>query len=686
MEGSYNYYIVALSAAIAILASYSALSIAAKISSSDGKMRLFWLFGGSLVMGSGVWSMHFVGMLAFHLHVQVKYDAWLTLLSMGASVTSSFIAFYITMPNDVKRYQIAIGGLMMGAGIVSMHYIGMEAMIMPAGLSYDKTLWALSAVIAVAASYAALFLFLRFRSQKAFSWLKWMSAVVMGFAICGMHYTGMKAARFHTAMDMDMSMSMARDSSMDIFLLFAVTVTIFIILLVSWGAIFFDRHVLEKMAYMDTITGLPNRNEMNRFFDKYTGGETLAVLFIDLDQFKAINDTLGHNVGDLLVQEVGYRLRQFVRPDRKAFRIGGDEFLFIVKGCEREQAEQLAGEILKSIKQVVRVEGNELYVTGSIGISIGSIRESDRSVLLKTADTAMYKAKGLGKNQYSVYTDEMGVKEVRKMELEKDLQLALEQRQFYIEYQPKWNVKMNRMAGFEALLRWQHPRLGIVTPTEFIPLAEETGLIVPITRWTMEEACRQCKVWQSQGIRQPVSVNLSGRLFHTDSLIDMVQSALAAAELAPDMLELEITESMVLYDINEIVRQLEAVRKLGVRVSIDDFGTGYSSIGLLDRIPIDALKLDRLFINDLESPSKRAIIKAIVLMAEKLRLDVVAEGVEDKEHIDFLMQLGCHVMQGFFYGKPMKNEEIADWIRSAGTGTGGALQAVKESGAGAAID
>nr|WP_311283546.1 EAL domain-containing protein [Paenibacillus macerans] len=684
MEGSYNYYIVALSVAIAILASYSALSIAAKISFSDGKMKLFWLLGGSLVMGSGVWSMHFVGMLAFHLHVPMKYDPWLTLLSMGASVASSFIVFYITMPNDVKRYLIAIGGLMMGAGIVTMHYIGMEAMVMPVKLSYDKTLWALSVVIAIAASYAALFLFLRFRSQKASSWPKWLSAVVMGFAICGMHYTGMRAARFHAAGDINIT----HDSPTDIYLLFAVTVTIFIILLVSWGAMFFDRHVLEKMAYMDAITGLPNRNEMNRFFDKYTGEETLAVLFIDLDQFKAINDTLGHNIGDLLVQEVGHRLQQFVRPVRQAFRIGGDEFLFIVRGCEREQAEQLAGEILKSIKQVVRVEGNELYVTGSIGISIGSIRDSDRSVLLKTADTAMYKAKGLGKNQYSVYTDEMGVKEVRKMELEKDLQLALEQRQFYIEYQPKWNVKMHQMAGFEALLRWQHPRLGIVTPTEFIPLAEETGLIVPITRWTMEEACRQCKVWQSQGIRQPVSVNLSGRLFHTDSLIDMVQSALAAAELAPDMLELEITESMVLYDINEIVRQLEAVRKLGVRVSMDDFGTGYSSIGLLDRIPIDALKLDRLFINDLESPSKRAIIKAIVLMAEKLRLDVVAEGVEDKEHIDFLMQLGCHVMQGFFYGKPMKNEEIADWVRSAGTGTGagGALQAVKESGVGAAIE
>ncbi|PYI52716.1 bifunctional diguanylate cyclase/phosphodiesterase [Paenibacillus flagellatus] len=659
MEGSYNIYIVALSAVIAILASFSALSITAKISHSKGRSRYFWLLAGALVMGNGVWSMHFVGMLAFHLHATVKYDVWLTLLSMVAAVISSFIAFYITAPKNIYWYKIAIGGFIMGSGIVTMHYMGMEAMIMPVELSYDKGLWILSAVIALVASYAALFLFLRFRNQASSSWLKWMSAFVMGFAICGMHYTGMKAARFH-AHEGPMSDHLP---GVDLFLLYGVTVTIFIILMVSWGAMFFDRHVLERMAYEDPITGLPNRNEMNRFFDTHLGNESIGVLFLDLDQFKAINDTLGHNLGDLLVQEVGKRLGEFIRSDQQAFRIGGDEFLLVVKRCDRERAERLAEQLLKSIKKGYRIEGNELYVTASIGISIGSIREADRAHLLKTADTAMYKAKRLGKNQYCVYTEEMGTQEVRKMELEKDLQWALEQKQFFLVYQPKWNVKTNSLFGFEALLRWHHPRLGNVSPVEFIPIAEETGLIVPMTLWTLEEACRQCKQWKSQGIDQPVSVNLSVRLFHTDSLTEWVQAILEKVELEPNDLELEITESMVLHDINDIIRQLNSIRKLGVRVSMDDFGTGYSSIGLLDRIPIDALKLDRLFTNDLDTPGKRAIVHAIVLMAENLKLDVIAEGVEHKEHIEFLTQLGCYVMQGYYYAKPMTQEEIGHWIR-----------------------
>ncbi|MFC0216015.1 EAL domain-containing protein [Paenibacillus chartarius] len=613
-------------------------------------------------MGNGVWSMHFVGMLAFHLHAVVQYDVWLTLLSMAASIISSFIAFYITMPKNINWYKIALGGFIMGSGIVTMHYMGMEAMIMSADLSYDKFFWTLSALIAFAASYAALFLFLRFRNQSSTSWLKWLSAVIMGFAICGMHYTGMKAARFHV----HAGAMMEHEHDIDMFLLYGVTVTIFIILFVSWGAMFFDRHVLERMAYEDSITGLPNRNEMNRFFDTHIGKESLGVLFLDLDRFKAINDTLGHNIGDLLVREVGARLREFVRSDQQAFRIGGDEFLIIVKRCDQERAERLAQDILRSIKKVYYIEGNELYVTGSIGISIGSIQDSDRSILLKTADTAMYRAKGQGKNQYSVYTEEMGTLAVRKMELEKDLQRGLEDNQFFIVYQPKWNVKTNQLYGFEALIRWQHPRLGLISPGEFIPIAEETGLIIPITRWTLEEACRQNKEWQLQGISQPVSVNLSVRLFQTDSLTELIESVLSRVGLDPAYLELEVTESMVLYDINDIIRQLDSIRKLGVRVSMDDFGTGYSSIGLLDRLPIDALKLDRLFTNDLDTPSKRAIIHAIILMAENLNLDVIAEGVEQQEHIDFLTQLGCYVMQGYYYGKPMKNDMLEQWFRAFG--------------------
>ncbi|WP_194540548.1 bifunctional diguanylate cyclase/phosphodiesterase [Paenibacillus sp. JZ16] len=658
MDGNYNYYIVGLSIAIAILASYSALNITSKISDANGKSKFFWLFGGAMVMGSGIWSMHFVGMLAMHMNMNVRYDVFLTIMSMLVSVVSSFIAFYITMPRNINWFKIAIGGFIMGSGIVIMHYTGMEAMVIHAEISYDPGIWVLSAIIALVASYAALLLFLRFRNHPKSSFLKWGSAVVMGFAVCGMHYTGMKAARFEA----HAAMLTQQPQSVDFLLLYGVTVAIFAILLISWGAMFFDRHVLEKLAYQDTITGLPNRNEMNRFFETNSETEQITILFLDLDQFKAINDTLGHNVGDLLVQEVGKRLRQFIGNGQQVFRIGGDEFLIILKQSDPVYAQHLADDILQRIKNVYYIDGNELYVTASIGISIGSVHSSDRTTLLKNADTAMYKAKGLGKNQQCLYDEEMGLQEVRKMELEKDLQRALELKEFFIVYQPKWNVQSDRLVGFEALLRWKHPRLGVISPLEFIPIAEETGLIIPMTRWTLEEACKQCRIWQERGIVQPVSVNLSVRLFHGDNLLELIQNVLDKANLEPRLLELEIAESMVLHDVNDIIRQLGNIRSLGVKVSMDDFGTGYSSIGLLDRIPIDALKLDRQFTNDLDTPSKRAIVNAIVLMAENLNLDVIAEGVENKEHIDFLTGLGCHVMQGYYYGKPMDINEIKVWM------------------------
>ncbi|MBU5347805.1 bifunctional diguanylate cyclase/phosphodiesterase [Paenibacillus lautus] len=658
MDGNYNYYIVGLSIAIAILASYSALNITSKISDANGKSKFFWLFGGAMVMGSGIWSMHFVGMLAMHMNMNVRYDVFLTIMSMLVSVVSSFIAFYITMPRNINWFKIAIGGFIMGSGIVAMHYMGMEAMVIHAEISYDPGIWVLSAIIALVASYAALLLFLRFRNHPKSSFLKWGSAVVMGFAVCGMHYTGMKAARFEA----HAGMLTQQPQSVDFLLLYGVTVAIFAILLISWGAMFFDRHVLEKLAYQDTITGLPNRNEMNRFFETNSETEQITILFLDLDQFKAINDTLGHNVGDLLVQEVGKRLRQFIGNGQQVFRIGGDEFLIILKQSDPVYAQHLADDILQRIKNVYYIDGNELYVTASIGISIGSVHSSDRTTLLKNADTAMYKAKGLGKNQQCLYDEEMGLQEVRKMELEKDLQRAMELKEFFIVYQPKWNVQSDRLVGFEALLRWKHPRLGVISPLEFIPIAEETGLIIPMTRWTLEEACKQCRIWQERGTVQPVSVNLSVRLFHGDNLLELIQNVLDKANLEPRLLELEIAESMVLHDVNDIIRQLGNIRSLGVKVSMDDFGTGYSSIGLLDRIPIDALKLDRQFTNDLDTPSKRAIVNAIVLMAENLNLDVIAEGVENKEHIDFLTGLGCHVMQGYYYGKPMDINEIKVWM------------------------
>lgn len=662
MDGTYNLYIIALSVAIVILASYSALHITSQIWETNGKSKFFWLLGSALVIGGGIWSMHFVGMLAMHMHMSVKYDVFLTIISMLASVTSSFIALYITMRKDMNASKIAIGGLVMGSGIVTTHYIGMKAMIMAADIRYDLGLWIGSVVIALAASYVVLILLLRFRHHSKSNFGKWGSAVIMGVAICGMHYTGLKAARLepHTGMLMEPS------QSTEFFHLDSVTMMIIVVLLVSWGAMFFDRHVLERLAYQDTITGMPNRNKMNRFFQTHSATEPISILFLDLDQFKAINDVLGHNVGDLLVQEVGKRLSQFIHRDHQVFRLGGDEFLMILRQSDPVYAQQIAGDVLETIKAVYHIDGNELYVTASIGISIGCLHGAENNMLLRNADTAMYKAKKLGKNQYCLYSEEMGRQDVRKMELEKGMQRALELREFFIAYQPIWNVRSDRLVGFEALIRWRHPRLGVVSPLEFIPIAEETGLIIPMTRWMLEEACKQSKAWQRKGIVQPVSINLSVRLFQSDNLIEVVRNALEMADLEPHLLELEITESIVLHDVDEIIRQLGSIRALGVKVSMDDFGTGYSSIGLLDRMPIDALKLDRSFTYDMDTPSKRAIINAIVLMAENLNLDVIAEGVENKAHIDFLTELGCHVMQGYYYGKPMDIDQIDNWMYEHG--------------------
>ncbi|KAB8139379.1 EAL domain-containing protein [Gracilibacillus oryzae] len=661
MNNNYNIVLVTISILIAIVASYSALSIAAKISNSMGRSKIFWLVAGSIVMGAGVWSMHFIGMLAHHSHGLVEYNVPITILSMIASIVSSFLAFYITMPKAIHWFKIALGGIVMGSGIVAMHYLGMEAMIMDAEMVYDLNLVALSVIIALFTSYAALFLFTKFRNHPSTSLLKWLSAVIMGIAISGMHYTGMNATTFHMAEG-----HMSHQQHLDLFLVFGVVTTIFVIIIVSWAAMFFDRYVLEKLAYQDNITGLANRNEMTRHFRKMSG-EVIGVLYLDLDQFKAINDTLGHEIGDLLLKEVGGILREFETQQIHAYRIGGDEFLFIIDHSDIQEMERIADEILGEIKQPFQIVNNELYVTGSIGIAVDPVMESDHSRLLRAADTAMYTAKRNGKNRYCIYTEEMGVKEVRRMELEKDLQRALEDEQFFLEYQPKWNVKTDSLYGFEALVRWEHPRLGLVSPGEFIPITEENGFIVPLTKWTLEKACQQCQMWQQQGINQPVSVNLSPRLFQTDTLSRLVEGVLDEFELEPSYLELEITESMMLHDVEDIVKQLTELRQLGVRISMDDFGTGYSSIGLLDTLPINTVKLDRIFTKDIDKPSKQAIIQAILILAESLGLDVIAEGVELKQDIEHLTKLGCFVMQGFYYSKPIKFESIEDWTIQMGS-------------------
>ncbi|WP_125662441.1 putative bifunctional diguanylate cyclase/phosphodiesterase [Paenibacillus baekrokdamisoli] len=667
MSGHYSGVIVLLSLLIALAASYSALSLAHKISRVSGKSQLIWLLVGSCVMGVGVWSMHFVGMMAFHLETAMQYNTLLTVVSMLASIVASLIAFRVTTIIDAGIRQIASASLFMGSGILAMHYIGMQAIRAPIQISYDYFYFGLSILIAYAASFIALYLF---RQQRTITdlnvGLKILYAAVMALAISGTHYMGMQAASFrvdkiHTN---QMLNEMVQSES---FLLVGVAIVTFVMLAVSSGAIFFDRNVLERMAYTDALTTLPNRHQLAKYFERsFPGKDSGFMLFIDLDRFKTINDTLGHDAGDLFIKEVALRLKAAISGDQTVFRLGGDEFLIASSKGRLQEAAQLADEIIAVIKKPYSVLGNEIYMTSSIGISLAPDHGMTRTALLKAADMAMYRAKEAGKNQYQFFDEETDRLLVRKLELERDLRKALINEELVIYYQPKWDAESNCVSGMEALMRWHHPQLGTIMPIEFIPIAEETGLIVAMTRWMIREVCKQNAEWQLHNlVHVCVSVNMSVRVFESGELTEMVVEALKAFAIKPGDLELEITESIAMYDLKDTIQQLRKLKELGVRVSMDDFGTGYSSLGSLDELPIDALKIDQNFIRQSGLPSKQAIISTIITIANLLNLEVIAEGVETEEQIGFLKSRGCRVMQGYYYGKPMDAKAVEAWLLHA---------------------
>lgn len=658
LEGEYNLLIVALSVLIAILVSFNGLHVTSKIAEANKKQKYFWLIAGAVVMGNGIWSFHFIGMLSFRLEIATTYSLFLTILSMFASVLASFIAFYLIMLGKRQKLNLLLGSFFMGTGIVAMHYFGMAAIDMPATVIYNPMLVIFSVLIALIGSYAALSLFNYMNHLKPSLLFKWGASILMGGTISSMHYMGMNSATIYIN-----DPSVLTEYTINSFLIFGVFITLIVITIASWVIMFYDRNVLEKIAFIDSLTGLFNRHKMSLYFDRLVGRDNIGVLLLDLDNFKIINDTPGHQVGDLVIKEIGNRLKNLSSSTATPFRIAGDEFLFIAENMNEQNLIILVEQVLESIKQPYLIGESELFLTGSIGVSMGSVESSNPSLLLQNADTAMDHTKQIGKNRYSLFNEKMGVEEIRRMNLVKYIHRAMENDELFIVYQPKWNVKTDTLHGFEALLRWKHPDLGLVSPMEFIPIAEETGAIIPMTRWILKSACFQAKTWQEKYVDQPVSVNLSTKLFQTESLPDLVKETMEETKLDASLLELEITESMVLHDIEEVRSQLDKIRALGVKVSLDDFGVGYSSIGVLDQIPLDILKLDRLFANDLGKDSKCAIIHAIILMAESLNLDIVAEGIETKEQMELLSDLGCYIMQGYYYSKPMQVHEIEVWLQ-----------------------
>jgi len=428
---------------------------------------------------------------------------------------------------------------------------------------------------------------------------------------------------------------------------------------------------IQHLATHDTLTELPNRSMFSQLLNHAIQAakryqRQFAVLFIDLDRFKIINDTLGHEAGDQLLQEIATRLKQTLRAVDVAARLGGDEFVILIEEVsDSNHVAIVARKILASIINPITLVGQECRITASIGICMYPKDAEDEQSLMKNADIAMYLAKEEGKNNYQFYSEDIRSKSLERLSIETNLRFALERNELSLHYQAKVDFKTNTITGVEALLRWQNPYLGSVTPTQFIPVAEETGLIVSIGKWVMQTACAQNVAWQQQGLPAVcMAVNLSLRQLTDDNLIDNIKTALNDSGMAPNLLELEITEGMVMHNPTRMISILAKIKSMGVRLAIDDFGTGYASLAQIKHFPVDTLKVDRAFIRNIpQAAEDKAITEAIIAMGKTLSLTVVAEGVETVEQMNFLKEHSCDEMQGFYFSKPIMPEQFADLLR-----------------------
>ena len=933
LTGSYDYRLVALSVLIAILASYVALDMAERVTSAQGKARLFWLFGGAIAMGFGIWSMHYIGMLAFRLPVPVLYDWPTVLISLLAAILASAVALYVVSRPDMRVARTLLGSILMGCGIASMHYIGMAAMRLPAMCDYSPGLFALSVVLAMVISLVALWLSFSVNSEvRIWSWRKTISALIMGLAIPVMHYTGMASASFtpapltaddlrhavsisslgiagitavtalvlaaafltaaadrrffvqameleatrrhhqiiETALDafveldsigvitdwneqaeatfgwtrseaigqpfseliipdryradffpprqgpvekrrieiltlhrcgeefpIELAISTIQWNKRRLFALFirdvreqkqaqeqlarkaeelrlaqekyqaifeGAVIGIFQITLEGrpisinralaqmygydspeeflsevsnvgqqlfvdpsrmfelrreleqtnvvqgielevyrrdrskkWvvanmraatdtsGMIRFyegtieditERKVAEErvqfLAYYDALTGLPNRSLLqDRIRTALAAArrrkEKVAILFLDLDRFKIINDSLGHSTGDLLLQEVAARLKVWAREQDTVARVGGDEFVVLLTNVGQHADPGVAAQrIVSALIPEYSIRGHALSISTSIGISIFPQHGTNGETLIKHADAAMYSAKQKGPNNIQFFSEDLNSQMVERLTLESGLRLALDRQEFALVYQPQMDIRTGAVIGLEALLRWQHPTLGLVPPDKFIRIAENSGLIVPIGEWVLRTACSQIRRWQDEGLPAVrIAVNVSAVQFRQDGFPDLIRNVLRETDLAPEYLELELTESLLLTNADVVFSVLQELNEMGLSLAIDDFGTGYSSLSYLKQFRVNKLKIDRTFIRDIAVDSDdAAITTAIISMAKSLNLKVIAEGVETEEQMAFLRLHHCDEMQGYYFSKPLSAEDAREKLRS----------------------
>lgn len=667
--------LICVSLIVAFIASFTALDTAGRVAVSRGWSARFWLLVGGIAMGIGVWAMHFIGMLAMMLPMMMRYDTRLTILSLLVAILASVLAFGQTVGGlHLTRQRLLRGTLILGAGVVVMHYLGMYALLIEPQPEWNALLVALSVLIAFAASGLALWLAFHLRQgDHHLMLMRGLASLVMGIAIAGMHYVGMAAAEFsHSSMMQPHGVSNAG-------LAVWVTLITLTILGITLLSSMLDAQLraarlatrlnranqeLRQLAMHDNLTTLPNRVMLEQQLDlaikqAMLNEHRFAVIYMDLDGFKAVNDTWGHHVGDRLLVAVAERLCSQLSNTMLLVRLGGDEFVLMAE-CDISAARQLAQKLVKVISSPFELDRYLLHVSLSAGIAIFPLHGRNRQELLFNADAAMYHTKHSGRNGWCLFEPAMSAATQHQLELANDLWEAIEREQMRLFYQPKFCSGGTRLIGFEALLRWQHPQRGLLTPELFLPRAEKTGQIIALGNWVIGEACRQLRIWHSQGHSDwTVSVNLSALQFHQRDLLTILTQTLARYQLPGSALMLEITEAIAMRDPAFSQQRIRELQQAGVSVAIDNFGIGYANLLHLKDLDASELKIDRSFINCLRPGSEDAtVVSAMLTLAQSLNLRMVAEGVETEEQQHLLTSLGFDALQGYLLGKPTPADRV----------------------------
>ena len=695
MHGTYNPYLVALSLGIAVLASYAALDLAARIRSIEisGRRSHLWLLGGAVAMGVGIWSIHFIGMLALRMPMAMGYDPWITGLSLLIAIGVAYFALYITATSTLTRERLALGGVLMGTGIAGMHYTGMAAMRIRPGIQYRSGLFLISICIAFGASWAALWIAstLDGTSQRREILKRCAAALVMGLAIAGMHYVGMSAAGFAEGSVSDVATGIGgmrgiRDISATMLVVAISAISLFGLvttLVLSVLDARFDRlqhranqsledanKRLRVLATIDTLTGLSNRGFFlecieRRIADAREHASPFSVMYMDLDGFKTINDSLGHGTGDELLQAFAQELQLRVRSQDLVARLGGDEFVILLNGLgQPREVTPIATAILERMQKDFVIRNMPLRVTASVGIATYPKDGDSVASLLKNADMAMYDAKQRGRNTFRFFNAAMSDAASRILAIYRGLGEALERDQFSLVFQPKFDGLRNSMVGAEALIRWTHPEMGMIAPMDFIPLAEQTGQIRQIADWVIAEVCRQMKVWERKGFPPiKVAINLSPEQLRQDRYAERVARMVADAGIKPQWIMFEITETVAMREpemAGEVIRQFQ---RAGFDIAIDDFGTGYSSMAYLQQFRVKELKIDRFFTSSLDEREGQTIVSAIIALAHSLHMTVVAEGVETHAQLQQLKGMNCDGVQGYLMARPLPAVDFETFMR-----------------------